>query len=71
MSLPSFILDPICVRDSDHEIEDSGRVIFTTGCDPPTPSYFCHFPFINAIFQSHERQLHRDTSAQSCHLAGS
>lgn len=62
MSLPSFITDPICVRDLDHEIKDSGRVILTTGCESPS-SYFCPFPFINATFQSHERQPRWNTRA--------
>lgn len=69
MSLLPFILDPIYVRDLDHEIKDDGRAIFTTGCE--SPSYFCPFPFINAIFQSHERRLRRNINAQSCHFAGS
>lgn len=47
MSLPSFSLDPICVRDLDHEIKDDRRVIFTTGCEcpPGPPKLFLPFSF--------------------------
>lgn len=57
MSLASFSLDPICVRDLDHEIKDDRRVIFTKGCEcspsPDPPKLF--LPFSLAAMPEHQR----------------
>lgn len=62
MSLPSFIPDPICVRDLDHEIKESGRAIFATGSGSP-PSYFCPFSFLQMQYFSHMSGSHAGTPA--------